>query len=88
MFSADGPCDSRQIDPAGDKPMTLNTPTNLLDDHGVAAILGCARGSLQKRRLTGDGPPFVRIGRLVRYRPDDVAAWIEAKPALRSTSQG
>jgi predicted DNA-binding transcriptional regulator AlpA len=66
--------------------MSLSTPTPLLDDHGVAAILGCARGSLQKARLTGDGPPFLKIGRLVRYRPEDVAAWLAAFPARTSTS--
>lgn len=27
---------------------------------------------------TGGGPPFIRIGRLVRYRRSDIRAWIDS----------
>jgi len=59
----------------------------LLDDREVAEIIGRARSSLQKDRLVGGGIPFVRIGRLVRYRQSDVNAFLAALPALRSTSE-
>lgn len=31
-----------------------------------------------QQRYKGDGPPFVRFGRRVRYRRSDVLAWLEA----------
>jgi hypothetical protein len=30
--------------------------------------------------------PFIRLGRLVRYRASDVLEYIAARPTLRSTS--
>jgi hypothetical protein len=29
--------------------------------------------------MTGDGPPSLRIGKHLRYRPADVEEWLEAK---------
>ena len=63
-------------------------PTDrLLNDHEVADITGRARSTLQKDRLFGTGIPFVRIGRLVRYRQSDVDAFLAALPSRRSTSE-
>jgi predicted DNA-binding transcriptional regulator AlpA len=58
----------------------------LLTDFDLERLTGRARSSWQKARLTGDGPKFLRLGRLVRYRASDVAAWLASRPALRSTS--
>jgi predicted DNA-binding transcriptional regulator AlpA len=66
--------DSKRIDP-------------LLSDFDLERLTGRARSSWQKARLTGDGPPFVRLGRLVRYRPSEFEAWLAAHPSLRSTSE-
>jgi hypothetical protein len=65
----------------------LSIPNRLLSDHDVAKITERARSTLQKDRVRGGGIPFVRIGRLVRYRPADVAAYLNALPTCRSTSQ-
>ena len=62
------------------------TTRPLLDDRDVARLTGRARSSLQKDRLYGGGIPFIRLGRLVRYRPADVDAWLASRPTLRSTS--
>ena len=59
----------------------------LLSDYDVQKITGRARSTLQKDRVAGDGIPFVRIGRLVRYRQSDVAAYVAALPVLHSTSE-
>jgi predicted DNA-binding transcriptional regulator AlpA len=59
----------------------------LLDDHAVAEITGRARSTLQKDRVAGTGIPWVRVGRLVRYRESHVAAWLSALPIHRSTSE-
>jgi hypothetical protein len=59
----------------------------LLSDWDVERITRRARSTLQKDRVVGSGPPFVRIGRLVRYRQSDVQAYLDALPARRSTSE-
>jgi excisionase family DNA binding protein len=43
----------------------------------VAALLGIKRSTVEKWRHRNYGPPYVRVGRLVRYRSSAVAAWIE-----------
>jgi excisionase family DNA binding protein len=59
----------------------------LLSDREVARITGRARSTLQKDRVAGTGIPFVRLGRLVRYKESAVQAYIEALRACRSTSE-
>jgi predicted DNA-binding transcriptional regulator AlpA len=58
----------------------------LLSDRDLARVIGRSRSSIQKDRLKGGSVPFVRIGRLVRYRLADVEAWLAARPTLNSTS--
>jgi predicted DNA-binding transcriptional regulator AlpA len=59
----------------------------LLSDRDVERITGRARSTLQKDRVVGTGIPFVRIGRLVRYRQSDIQTFLDALPAHRSTSE-
>jgi hypothetical protein len=59
----------------------------LLSDREVAKLTGRARSTLQKDRLQGTGIPWVRIGKLVRYRTSTVARHLEALPEHRSTSE-
>lgn len=56
----------------------LNTQ-QLAEHTGIAASTWC------KRRVTGDGPAYIKAGRLVLYRWPDVEAWF-AKQARTSTS--
>jgi predicted DNA-binding transcriptional regulator AlpA len=57
----------------------------LLTEAQVAEIAHRGVPTLQKDRVRGTGPPFVKIGRLVRYRPSDVHEWL-AERVRRSTS--
>lgn len=66
--------------------MTTTDPDTLLDQTRVAQILGTTTKFLEARRYRGGGPHFVRVGRLVRYRPADVEAWIESR-CVGSTSE-
>jgi hypothetical protein len=59
----------------------------LLTDIDVAHITGRARSTLQKDRVAGDGIPFVRLGRQVRYRQSDVENYLSGLTAHRSTSE-
>lgn len=44
----------------------------------VARFLGTAPKLLAQWRYEGRGPQYVKVGRLVRYRWDDVQAWVDA----------
>jgi predicted DNA-binding transcriptional regulator AlpA len=45
----------------------------------AALYLGLTASTLEKMRLTGDGPPFVRLGaRAVGYARDDLDAFVDA----------
>jgi excisionase family DNA binding protein len=59
----------------------------LLSDREVARLIGCARSTLQKDRCSGTGIPYITIGRQVRYRESDVAAYLAALPKRCSTSE-
>jgi predicted DNA-binding transcriptional regulator AlpA len=64
-------------------------PDPLLTDEDVARLTGRARKTLQKDRLRGgdESIPFIRLGRLVRYRLSDVERFIARRQTLRSTSE-
>lgn len=62
-------------------------PEVLLTQHDVSLILGRAESTLEKDRLRGCGVPFIKIGRMIRYRQADVDAWLAARPTMTSTSQ-
>jgi predicted DNA-binding transcriptional regulator AlpA len=58
----------------------------LMPEKRAAEFLGLSIKTLQKRRVTGDGPVFIRISsRCVRYRRADLIAWANSL-ARSSTS--
>ena len=46
-----------------------------LNTREAALRLGLSPRTLDRYRVTGEGPVFFRFGRLVRYRGEDLAAW-------------
>lgn len=50
----------------------------LMDQEELAAYLGKSTAWCERARWAGEGPSFVKLGRHVRYRADDVMAWIDA----------
>ena len=48
----------------------------LLTESQVASRLAVSPRTLQMWRLKGGGPPFVKMGSAVRYRPDDIEHWV------------
>jgi len=53
----------------------------------VSSLTGLSVSTLEKLRLTGNGPPFIQLtARLVGYRMEDLRAWIAARPVHTSTS--
>ena len=59
----------------------------LLSTRDVSEITGLKEVHLRQLRLNGGGPRFVKIGRLVKYKPADVRAWIDSHPAYDHLGQ-
>jgi predicted DNA-binding transcriptional regulator AlpA len=52
----------------------------------AAAHVGLSASTLEKYRLTGNGPAYQKAGpKIVVYRPEDLDAWLNAN-RRRSTS--
>ena len=53
----------------------------LLNEHDVARIAGVSVALVRRWRVHGRGPNYLKIGTCVRYRPEDLVAWIETLPS-------
>lgn len=55
----------------------------------AAAFCGLAPKTLDKKRVNGSGPKFVRISsRCVRYRVKDLIEWMEARVRTSTSDSG
>jgi hypothetical protein len=52
----------------------------LLDDKQTARFFNLSVACIRKWRLVGTGPTWIRISNRVRYRKDDLLAFLEACP--------
>ena len=62
----------RKADVGLEEPYTHPSDRRTLTDVEVAARLGVSRFTVRSWRLKGVGPRFMKMGRAVRYRPQDV----------------
>lgn len=58
----------------------------LLTAAQVAAWLNVPVGTIYAWRYRGDGPPGIKVGRHVRFRREDVDAWLTEKRKADRTS--
>ena len=54
----------------------------------AAFYIGLSRRTLEKMRLTGDGPRFRKHGRYVRYHINDLDAWSEDERRSSTSDPG
>jgi predicted DNA-binding transcriptional regulator AlpA len=52
----------------------------LLNERTVAEMLGISVATVRRWRLLRQGPTYIKIGAAVRYKPEDIAAWLESRP--------
>ena len=62
----------------------VNTPhtvskSKLIDTVQLAEYLGNEVNTCEGWRLKGIGPSYIKVGRLVRYRIENVDRWIESQ---------
>lgn len=58
----------------------------LFNQETVAAIRDCSLATIERDRWVGIGIPFIKMGRLVRYRKSDINTWLDQQPLLQSTT--
>lgn len=51
----------------------------MLDERELSMEYGISVKTAQRWRAERTGPAYVKVGRLVRYRPADVEAWLESR---------
>jgi len=51
---------------------------HLIDEREAAKVLCCSVATLRKWRLLGNGPAYIKVGRLVRYSEADLATYLDA----------
>ena len=60
---------------------TENAPSyqkGLWSTKQACQFIGCAEVTLRTWRRAGTGPPFLRLNkRQIRYRPEEVSAWLD-----------
>ena len=51
----------------------------LLNEREAGRVIGVSGAGMRGWRAKGFGPPFLRIGRLIRYDPDALRKWIQER---------
>ena len=63
-------------------------PNQLLNTADIARRCAVSKTWLEKLRVEGGGPPFVKLGRRVLYRESDVNHWIDARLRTSTSDPG
>ena len=53
---------------------------NLLTEQEVSRQLQVSLATLRRWRLERRGPKFIKVSSLVRYRPEELEAWLASQP--------
>jgi excisionase family DNA binding protein len=64
----------------------METTMTLLTQREVAEALRLSERTLERMRISGTGPKFIRLGHSIRYRQQDLEAHVAAR-VVASTSE-
>ena len=53
---------------------------SLLNEIQLSEKIHVSLACLRRWRLRGEGPQYVKVGPLVRYRPEAIEQWVDALP--------
>jgi hypothetical protein len=53
---------------------------HLLNEYQVAEMLSVSVATVRRWRLLNIGPTYLKLSSSVRYRPEDLAAWLDSRP--------
>jgi hypothetical protein len=63
-------------------------PESRLTPEQAAEVLNISVSKANKDRMTGDGPPYEKSGRTVRYRYGTLLEWMAAHTRRSTSDQG
>ncbi len=61
---------------------------SFLNEQEVSKRLNVSVATLRRWRLEKRGPMFIKVGSLVRYRPEDLDSWVAALPTGGDSTSG
>ena len=59
--------------------INIQTPIRNIDEKKAASMLGVAVQTLRNWRHTRKGPAYIKLGRAVRYRLDDLVEYLDQR---------
>ena len=59
----------------------------LLTAKDASNLLRLSESWLAKARMRGDGPPYVKLGRAIRYREGSLLQWLRSRQRLSTSEQ-
>lgn len=65
---------------------SIDNPDQLLTEQQAAKRLNISVRTLQAWRVRGGGPVYIKMGRSVRYRLNDLMEWVDTN-MVRHTSE-
>ena len=68
--------------------MTSNVPEPLITEGEAATILRVSLTSLRRWRRQGSGPVYRKLGRAVRYRPNDLSEFVASAGRISTSNTG
>ncbi len=63
---------------------SLFGPNAFLTEVEAAEKLGVSKSFFSHKRLSGDGPPYVKVGRRVRYNAKELEQWCRSNTVAHS----
>ena len=67
----------------------MNPSNRVLRTPEAAAYVGLSASTLEKFRLSGEGPPYHKSGsKIVVYYPDDLDKWLHARRRISTSDPG
>lgn len=69
------------------KETTVSLP-RLMNQRDFANYVGKSTAWCERARWAGQGPKFIKLGRHIRYRAEDVEAWINGNVRTSTTDSG
>lgn len=65
-----------------------NTLEVLLNEHDLVRITGLSVATVRRWRLFRQGPKYIKIGAAVRYKSEDIRAWLDSRPTIGGNQAG
>lgn len=66
----------------------IDDEARLITEGEAADLLTLSVKTLRNWRLSGYGPPHLKVGRLVRYRQSDLKAWLKTCERASTSDRG